>query len=189
MSSTALLLKPVEAAWKPTKSLIVVTNGALGLLPLSLLPIAPADVKQSEEPAFVGYRTVPWLARTHAVTIVPSSAALRTLRQLPPGSDAREQMIGFGDPIFSKAQADEEVRKRQEAPIQVAEGNDLRVGIPLKRRSSPQFEGVDSADLAQLPRLPDTAEELKSIALRLDADPSKVLKLGSDGERAHCEDD
>ena len=29
-----LLLKPVEVAWKPTKSLIVVTNGALGLLPL-----------------------------------------------------------------------------------------------------------------------------------------------------------
>jgi hypothetical protein len=27
-----LLLKPVEAAWKPSKNLIVVTNGALGLL-------------------------------------------------------------------------------------------------------------------------------------------------------------
>ena len=172
----SLLLKPVEAAWKPTKSLIVVTNGALGLLPLSLLPTAPADVNQSEEPAFVGYRTVPWLARTHAVTIVPSSAALRTLRQLPPGSDARQQMIGFGDPVFSKAQAEEEVRERPEAPIQVVEVTTR--GIPLKRRSSPQLEDVDSADLAQLPRLPDTAEELKSIALALDADPSKVLNLG-----------
>ena len=37
-----LLLKPVEADWKPAKNLIVVTNGALGLLPLSLLPTAPA---------------------------------------------------------------------------------------------------------------------------------------------------
>ena len=171
----SLLLKPVEAGWKSSKNLIMVTNGALGLLPLSLLPTA-ADVKQSEEPAFVGYRTVPWLARTHAVTIVPSSAALRTLRQLPPGSDVREQMIGFGDPVFSKAQADEEVQGRPDAPIQVAEITTR--GIPLKRRSSPQLEGVDSADLAQLPRLPDTAEELKSIALALDADPSKVLKLG-----------
>ena len=34
----SLLLKPVEAGWKQSKSLIVVTNGALGLLPLSLLP-------------------------------------------------------------------------------------------------------------------------------------------------------
>ena len=56
-------------------------------------------------------------------------------------------------------------------------------GIPLKRRSSPQTEGVDSADLAQLPRLPDTAEELRSIALALEADPSKVLYLGKDGQR------
>ena len=32
----SLLLKPVEAGWKQSKSLIVVTNGALGLLPLSL---------------------------------------------------------------------------------------------------------------------------------------------------------
>ena len=39
-----LLLKPVEAAWGPSKSLIVVTNGALGELPLGLLPTAPAQV-------------------------------------------------------------------------------------------------------------------------------------------------
>ena len=38
---------------------------------------------------FAGYRDVPWLARTHAVTMVPSAAALRTLRQLPPGSPTR----------------------------------------------------------------------------------------------------
>jgi CHAT domain-containing protein len=171
-----LLLKPVEAGWKPAKNLIVVTNGALGLLPLSLLPTAPAELKESNEPVFANYRTVPWLARTHAVTMVPSSAALRTLRQLPPGSDTREQMIGFGDPIFSKAQADEDAMQRPDAPIQVADVTTR--GIPLKRRSSPQLEGVDSAELAQLPRLPDTAEELKSIALALEADPSKVLKLG-----------
>src|SRR5262249_22571260 len=159
--------------WKPAKNLIVVTNGALGLLPLSLLPTALAEVKESNEPAFANYRTVPWLARSHAVTMVPSSAALRTLRQVPPGSDTREQMIGFGDPIFSKMQADEEAIQRPDAPVQVADV--ITRGIPFKRRSSPQLEGVDSAALAQLPRLPDTAEELKSIALALEADPSKVL--------------
>ena len=34
------LLEPVEAGWQKAKSLIVVTNGALGLLPLGLLPVA-----------------------------------------------------------------------------------------------------------------------------------------------------
>jgi CHAT domain-containing protein len=51
-------------------------------------------------------------------------------------------------------------------------------GVPLKRRSSPKLDGVDSAELASLPALPDTADELKSIALALEADPSKVLRLG-----------
>ena len=51
-------------------------------------------------------------------------------------------------------------------------------GVPLKRRNSPQLDGADNADLAMLPRLPDTADELKSIALALQADPSKVLNLG-----------
>ncbi len=62
-------------------------------------------MKSDGQPIFAGYRNVPWLARTHAVTLVPSAAALRTLRQLPPGSEKREQMIGFGDPVFSKQQA------------------------------------------------------------------------------------
>ena len=44
------LLKNVESGWKPAKSLIVVTNGALGLLPLSLLPTAPAEIKADDDP-------------------------------------------------------------------------------------------------------------------------------------------
>src|SRR6201999_2224079 len=38
--------------------------------------------------------------------------------------------------------------------------------------------GGESAELGMLPRLPDTADELKSIAAALQADPSKVLNLG-----------
>jgi hypothetical protein len=81
----SLLLKPVEAAWKPAKNLIVVTNGALGLLPLSLLPMEPTELARNDQPLFATYRSVPWLARRYAVTMVPSSTALRALRQLPLG--------------------------------------------------------------------------------------------------------
>jgi CHAT domain-containing protein len=177
------LLQPVEAGWKPAKSLIVVTNGALGLLPLSLLPTAPAAIKANDDPLFVSYRKVPWLARTHAVTMVPSSAALRTLRQLPPGKSGRGELIAFGDPYFSKAQHDEAqiASASDQAKILVADaGSVVTRGLPLKRRNSPKLEGVNSAELALLPRLPDTADELKSIALALQADPAKVLNLGKD---------
>ena len=177
----SLLLAPVEAGWKPAKSLIVVTNGALGLLPLSLLPTAPSEVRTDDDPLFSGYRNVPWLARTHAVTTVPSAAALRTLRQLPAGKPGRGELIAFGDPYFSKDEEAEaegtDVKADAKAEVASAEGNVTR-GMPLKRRSSPKLEGVDSAELAMLPRLPDTADELKSIALALQADPSKVLNLG-----------
>jgi CHAT domain-containing protein len=172
-----LLLKPVESGWKPAKNLIVVTNGALGLLPLSLLPTAPVEVAQDEDPLFIGYRNVPWLARTHAVSTVPSAAALRTLRQLPPGKPGRGDLVAFGDPYFNKDQEAE--AEAVDAKVQVADsGGNVTRGMPLKRRSSPKLEGVDSAELGLLPRLPDTADELKSIALALQADPSKALFLG-----------
>lgn len=172
-----LLLKPVESGWKPAKNLIVVTNGALGLLPLSLLPTAPAEVAADEDPLFVGYRNVPWLARTHAVSTVPSAAALRTLRQLPPGKPGRGDLVAFGDPYFNRDQQAEAEGGGEKVQVADAAGN-LTRGGPLKRRNSPKLEGVDSAELGLLPRLPDTADELKSIALALQADPSKVLFLG-----------
>jgi CHAT domain-containing protein len=179
----AALLKPTEANWRPAKDLIVVTNGALGLLPLSLLPTESSRIDPNDDPLFSSYRKVRWLARTHAVTTVPSISALLTLRKLPVGTASRQPLIGFGDPLFSKEQADEAAKDAaayDDKPIQLAGATNLTRGMPLKRRSSPKLDGVDSMELAQLPRLPDTAEELKSIALALQADPAKVLNLGKD---------
>ena len=67
------LLQPVEQVWRPAKNLTVATNAALGLLPLGLLPTAPGTVQTAPgAELYAGYRAVPWLARTHAVTMVPS---------------------------------------------------------------------------------------------------------------------
>jgi CHAT domain-containing protein len=57
-------------------------------------------------------------------------------------------------------------------------------GLPLKRRAAPQVDGANSAQLGMLPRLPDTADELRSIALALEADPAKVLRLGKAANEA-----
>ena len=116
-----------------------------------------------------------WLARSHAVTSVPSAASLRTLRQLPSGSAKRETMIGFGDPYFSKEQAAE-----AQSQVAMLDTSESSRGIRARRRAAVQRAGVDRAALAQLPRLVDTAEELKAVALTLSADPAKVLHLGKD---------
>jgi CHAT domain-containing protein len=44
-------------------------------------------------------------------------------------------------------------------------------GRPLKLRAAPHTENVDKAELAMLPRLPDTRQELTAMARALGADP------------------
>jgi CHAT domain-containing protein len=186
------LLQPVEAGWKSAKSLIVVTNGALGELPLSLLPTAPSQVDPKASPPFSGYRNVPWLARTHAVTIIPSASALVTLRRLPPGLPNRDKLIGFGDPYFNADEQAEANNEPSTAQVVTASADDGATqiatrGIPLKLRSSPHVENIDKAELALLPRLPDTREELTAMARALDVDPAKALYLGKAANEQNVE--
>ncbi len=165
----SLLLKPVEAVWRQPRNLIVATNGSLGLLPLGVLPTAPMTVGPDSGAAFANYRAVAWLARSHAITMMPSAAALRTLRRLPLGSARREPLIGFGDPLFNSAQA-------AGATMLPGAGSDQL----LDRRNAPHTQELSTAHIGDLPRLPDTADELRSVAEALRADPVRVLKLGRD---------
>jgi CHAT domain-containing protein len=178
------LLAPVENGWKDAKSLVVVTNGALGELPLGLLPTASVKVDLQVGPLFAGYRDVPWLARSHNVTVVPSAAALLTLRSLPAKSPSRDSFIGFGDPYFSVDQASladgEAVQVAGVADPGVEDDFDLTRGRPLRLRAAPRTENVEKAELAMLPRLPDTRQELVAIAHAFNADPAKSLFLGRD---------
>jgi CHAT domain-containing protein len=188
----ATLLKPVELGWRSSKSLIVATNGALGALPLGLLPTAPPKIDAGAKPLFAGYRNVAWLARTHAVTVVPSASALITLRHLPPGAPSRDKLIGFGDPYFN-AQEAADADAEQQVPMEVASAATPNAdavttrGIPLKLRAAPHTEDVDRAELALLPRLPDTRPELIAVAKALDVDPAKSLYLGRDANERNVE--
>ena len=91
------------------------------------------------------------------MTMVPSLSALLTLRKLPVAATSRQQLIGFGDPLFSKQQAVEAAK--EDAQIKVADASNVTRGAPLNRRNGPKIDGVDSLQLSQLPRLPDTADE------------------------------
>jgi CHAT domain-containing protein len=187
----AAVLAPVESGWKDAKSLVVATNGALGELPLGLLPTANVEVDAQAQPLFAGYRAVPWLARTHNVTVVPSASAFLTLRSLPAGSPRRDSLIGFGDPYFSPeeaAEAEAEATKTADAAVADAAGDaDVTRGRPLKLRAVARTETVDKAELAMLPRLPDTRQELTDMARALGADPVKSLYLGKDANERNVE--
>ncbi len=182
-----LLLKPVESGWRSAKSLIVVTNGTLGTLPLSLLTTAPFQPSEGG-PLFAAYRDAPWLARTHAVSVMPSTAALGTLRRLPPGSPRRDKLIGFGDPYFNAQEAAEAEGQDGPGSAQLAAASQpLMRNLPLRMRIAPHGPDIDKSELALLPRLPDTRTELYAIAGALGADPSKALFLGKEANERNVE--
>ena len=170
-----LLLKPVEVAWKPAKEPDRRNKRRTRPAATSLLPTAQAEVNHDEGPLFAGYRRVPWLGRTHAVTIVPSSVALRAMRQLPPGSDKREPVRGVRRSLCS-ASSRQRPRPARKSRSRLPTSARAR----CRRRAVVKTRGIDTADLDRLPRLPDTADELKSIAAALRLEPSRVLHLGKD---------
>lgn len=162
------ILAPVEDGFKGKKVMLVVPHAELGQLPISLLVTqATAQPSKGGSIAFVGYKTVPWLIRDIAVAQVPSVTALTALRSLPEGNPNRKNFIGFGDPYFSGAQ---EKSAQKSNAIQLATR-----GIPLKLRSAPKTAGVSSAELALLPRLPDTSLEIQEIGRAVGAQPEDIF--------------
>ena len=171
------LLKPVEAGWRGATSLLVVADGALGYLPLSMLPTERVSLGAEEGALFANYRAVPWLGRSHAVTVLPSVASLVTLRGLPPGAPGRRAFAGFGDPYFSPAQAEAAAQERA-TEVAALESRGVETRAVLLR-ASPRTRKLDSAEIARLPRLPDTADEIRGIAMALGADLARDVFLGA----------
>ncbi|MBK8063258.1 MAG: CHAT domain-containing protein [Betaproteobacteria bacterium] len=186
----AKLLAPVEAGWRNANNLLVVPHKALAQLPFAVLATAPAKLAAAT-PLFAEYRTAPWLIRKTAITQLPSVATLLTLRRMPAGSAARKAFVGFGDPLFSKAMAaGGDAGAARDAGASGAGGTrglrlrSLAISSILARQADPAVAGIhalpavavaNSAGLAQLSRLPDTAEEIRSIARVLGADQADVL--------------
>jgi CHAT domain-containing protein len=171
----AALLEPVAQGWRRADTLLIVAHGPLGQLPFGLLPTRAATLGAEHGPLFAHYRQVSWLIRSHAITLLPSVTALATLRALPPGDPGRRPFIGFGDPLFSRQQAAEAAREAAAVQTAAVSAQDHRLAL----RSSPKTQQLNSSRLAMLPRLPDTAEELRSIALALKADPTRDVFLGA----------
>lgn len=171
------LLAPAGVALDGSNQLLVVADGALGEIPFSVLVTEPyrLGTEAAGEPLFASYRAVPFLARKMAVTQVPSIASLAALRRLPPGDAARKPFLGFGDPWFSPAQANAAATQSASAGGALATR-----GMPLVRRSAPATRDLNNAGLGLLPRLPETAEELRSVASALHADPDLDVRTGRD---------
>jgi CHAT domain-containing protein len=169
----AAVLEPVGKGWRGARNIIVVPDGALGRVPFSLLVTRPHTPPEPAPGAlrFSAYRDVPFLIRDVTVTHVPSVAGFAALRSVRAGSPDRKPFLGFGDPWFSAQQA-KIAQERQEA-VRLA-----MAGSTIEMRAAPNTQSMMSAELASLPRLPDTADEVREIAKALGADPARDVLLG-----------
>ena len=172
------LLEPVATSWKTAESLLFVAHGPLGYLPFGLLPTSEANLAPESAPLFVRYRNVPWLIRSHAVTVVPSVTSLGSLRALPASSPDRKPFVGFADPLFDPTQSDAAI-KAWGRPVELSARGYATRGLPLRLRAAPETTNLQSASLADMPRLPDTADEIRAIAVALDADLTQAVFTGA----------
>jgi CHAT domain-containing protein/tetratricopeptide (TPR) repeat protein len=173
------LLGPVEVLIKNKRHLLVVPSGALTALPFHLLvteapTVSTPTVEGSLTSAdMLAYRNAAWLIKRQAVTVLPSIASLKALRRSDQTAPARKPLIGFGNPVFRPDQL--------ERPLIAA---DAQKFVTRAYTNFWRGIGVDRARLSDaLPRLPETAIELATIAAKVGATPSDI-HLGADASES-----
>lgn len=168
------LLAPVEAGWKGSDHLIVAAGGALSRLPFALLLTQKAPALAKDGPLYAGYADWPWLIRDRAVSQLPAASSLSTLRRMKEGAGDRLPFAGFGDPDFAGTGQSGEVGRRG-----------LRAAVFADKALTRALPGEDvsSINYAQISPLPDTRDEILSLAHALGADPRRDVFLGADASK------
>lgn len=176
----ANLFRPLESSWKDATDLIIVASGSLSQLPFTLLPTAPVRLGAERGDLFSRYRKVPWLIRAVSITRIPATSSFVRLRTLPESDPSRKPFLGLGDPFFNRKQLAQDQEKKINRSLQLARrGRGLHFrSIRVIGSGTLDSEISTSIHLGSLHRLPDTADEITSIAKALDADLARDVCLG-----------
>lgn len=162
------LVAPVESILAGADSLVIVPHGDLFQVNFSLLVAEPFTAGQGEALPFSDYRRARWLVRRFAVSQVPTLSAFQVLRQARPLAQGRSPFLGFGDPIFS-------LRTRSESAPRG--GTRFRTLVPDREAGAARLSMRDL--FSSLPGLPDTADEIRDVAVALGASASSDTRLGA----------
>jgi CHAT domain-containing protein len=161
------LLRPLEAEFAGVNHLVLATSGFLGKLPFAALITSPGETAGAESA---------WLARRFAVSQVPSAGAWLAIRRQGSSARATEPLLAWGDPTFGpqvNAATDAAVAQTRRVLSQRSVAD---VGSTPARQAT-------SFRYADFPALPETRDELRSIALALNADPQTDLLVGAQATR------
>ena len=134
------MVGPADALLGGARQVFVVPDGALDGLPLAVL-VTTLPVAAPNSPG--DHRAIAWFAKKYAITGLPSVGALQALRKTAPQTRATAPFVGIGDPVLNGG---------------VATNRGIR-GANLFRGAAADADAVRA-----LPPLPETADELRTIA-------------------------
>jgi CHAT domain-containing protein/Tfp pilus assembly protein PilF len=170
------------------KQLLIVPSGPLTQLPFQVL--VTTSPKAALPDTSAGYRDVAWLAREHAITVLPAVSSLKALRQYTKQSHANDPYIGFGDPLLDgdpavDAEDAARAKRAREAQCKTTQTLRERVASLLRPRAIANTiargtrGAIKVADIRRQVPLPETADELCDVAGDLRVDPTTHVYLGA----------
>ena len=157
--------------------LLLVADGALASLPLSVLVTAPP---QQDPVAVADHRNLHWLATDYAVSVPPSVASLRALRLFARSSRASSPFFGIGNPALGGSDGGPSESRGVVAGI----GSVLSAPLRMRHLTGSRDPGETSRAISALSPLPETATELRAIAQIAHASDRDLLLGPQASERA-----
>lgn len=159
------LVKPLETSFDGKTELIISAGGPLAQLPFSVLLADKASAAQEKGA---------WLIERYAISHVPSVSSFLAVGRFSQSKPAMEAMLGWGDPVFDP-QSRQIVEVTPTRNIVLTRGSTV---VDLERGGA-----QPAIKYGQIPRLPETRDELLSIARVMQANPATDLKLGDQATR------
>ena len=157
------------------KSLLIVPMGPLTALPFQVL------VTQKPASAFPSspdeYANAEWLIKRHAITILPSVASLKALRQFAKASRATDPFIGFGNPLLVGPQGDDRRAWARQSCGPAPAAPSFEIASRAVRTATAKFFRGGIADVDEVRRqypLPETTDELCAVAKLMGATEQAV---------------
>ncbi|MBY5768536.1 CHAT domain-containing protein [Rhizobium leguminosarum] len=143
------LFEPIEAKWsKPPENLILVPDGALESIPFAVL--LTAEMQRDD---FVNGK---WFSDRYVVTRVPSVASLTMLRAGANAKAGDQPFLGVGDPTLD------------------GDPDTERGGVDAMKIAALRG-GANVSDIRALPRLPETADELRALQKTFNVSDDSLL--------------
>jgi tetratricopeptide (TPR) repeat protein/CHAT domain-containing protein len=180
------------------KRLLIVPSGPLTSIPFNVLITEPPKAGIPERLA--RYRDVAWLGARAAITVLPSVASLKALRQFAKPSRATKPYVGIGNPLLDGVQDDPLWGRYDKELAELARTKRCSQAPPPQQialaagpRSAHDFASIfrgthaDIEDVRSQEPLPETADELCEIARRLGVPESDIL-LGANATEGRLKD-